>query len=121
MNILALVTLAATAASLATAAMAQDIAAEFRLEPSASNPIACKALDPGLSRVHTFTLKNGAADVKSAGGINDEMKLAQPNVYQTVFELSGLRLDVVADVGSTPKSLTVSEKNRGCKWSATRP
>ena len=32
------------------------------------------------------------------GGIDDEMKLVRPNVYQTVFQLAGVRLDVVADL-----------------------
>jgi hypothetical protein len=121
MNVTGLVTFAAIAAVLPLAAMAQDSVTEFRLEPAAGNMISCQTLDPSLSRVHTFTLKDGVADVRSAGGINDKMKLERPNVYDTVFELSGVRLDVVADLAATPKSLTVTEKNRGCKWLATRP
>ena len=38
------------------------------------------------------------------------MKLARPNVYATDFSLGGVRLDVVADLSATPKSLTVTEK-----------
>ena len=49
------------------------------------------------------------------------MKLVRPNVYETVFSLSGVRLDVLADLSATPKTLTVVEKNRGCKWMAVQP
>ena len=49
------------------------------------------------------------------------MKLVRPNVYETEFALSGVRLDVVADLSASPKTLTVTEKNRGCKWMAVAP
>jgi hypothetical protein len=35
------------------------------------------------------------------------MKLVRPNVCETVFALSGVRLDVVAELSATPKTLTV--------------
>jgi len=38
-----------------------------------------------------------------------------------VFALSGARLDVLADLSTTPKTLTVAEKNRGCKWMTVKP
>jgi hypothetical protein len=49
------------------------------------------------------------------------MKRVRPDVYETVFALAGARLDIVADLSASPKTLTVAEKNRGCKWTATRP
>jgi len=97
-------------------AMAQDLEARFRLAQDPKNIQGCTAYDSALTRVHTFTLKGGQAEVKSAGGIDDKMKLVRPNVYQTVFQLSGVHLDVVADLAATPRTLTVTEKNRGCKW-----
>ncbi len=107
------------ASLLSTAALAQDSETKFRLAQDPKNIQGCTNYDAALTRVHTFTLKGGQAEVKSAGGINDKMKMVKPNVYSTVFELAGTRLDVVADLAATPKSLTVTEKNRGCKWHAT--
>jgi hypothetical protein len=101
------------------AAMAQDAVVKFRLAQDPKNIQGCTAYDSTLTRVHTFTLKDGQAEVRSAGGIDDKMKLVRPNVYETVFQLSGTRLDVVADLTATPRTLTVTEKNRGCKWWAT--
>jgi len=34
---------------------------------------------------------------------------------------SPLALVVVADLSATPKTLTVMDKNRGCKWMAVQP
>jgi hypothetical protein len=71
--------------------------------------------------MHTLTIKGGQAEIKAAGGIDDKMKLVRPNVYQTVFSLAGAHLDVVADLSATPKTLTVTDKNLGCKWMAVQP
>ncbi len=49
------------------------------------------------------------------------MNLVRPNVYETVFALAGARLVVVADLSATPKTLTVTDNNRGCKWMAVQP
>ena len=113
--------LAAIAILPPTLAMAQDSVTEFRLAQDPKNIQGCTALDPSFTRVHTLTIKSGQAEIKSAGGIDDNMKLVRPNVYETVFALSGVRLDVVADLSATPKTLTVTEKNRGCKWMAVAP
>ena len=102
-------------------AMAQHSVTEFRLAQDPKNIQGCTALDPSLTRVHTLTIKGGQAEIKSAGGIDDKMKLVRPNVYETVFSLSGVRLDVLADLSATPKTLTVEEKSRGCKWMAVQP
>jgi hypothetical protein len=110
-----------TVALLAFPALSQDKPIEFRLAAAKSNPVGCTALDPALSRVHTVTKTGDTAIIKSAGGIDDTMKQKTPNVYTTVFTLSGIRLDVVADASKTPGTLTVVEAQRGCKWSATAP
>jgi hypothetical protein len=102
-------------------AAAQDSVTKFRLAQDSKNIQGCTALDSSFTRVHTLTIKGGQAEVKSAGGIDDKMKLVRPNVYETVFALSGVRLDVVADLSASPKTLTVTEKNRGCKWTAIQP
>lgn len=113
--------LAAVALLLPTVAAAQDSVTEFRLAQDPKNVQGCTALDPSMTRVHTLTIKGGEAEIKSAGGIDDKMKLVRPNVYETVFALGGARLDVVADLAAKPKTLTVTDKNRGCKWMAVQP
>ena len=95
---------------------AQDASVKFRLAQDPKNVQGCTSLDSAFTRVHTFTLTGGKAELKSAGGIDDNMKMVRPNVYATEFALSGVRLDVVADLAATPRSLTITEKNRGCKW-----
>ncbi len=112
---------AALAALLAFPAFAQDKPIEFRLAPAESNPVGCRALDPALSRVHTVTRTGNTATIKSAGGVDDTLKQKTPNVYTTVFALSGTRLDVVVDASATPRTLTVVEAQRGCKWNAIAP
>ena len=78
-------------------------------------------LDAALSRVHGVTKMGDKAIIKSAGGIDDTMKQKTPNVYTTVFTLSGVRLDVVADASVTPATLSVVEAQRSCKWNAVAP
>ena len=113
--------LAAIAILQPTLAAAQDSVTEFRLAQDPKNIQGCTSLDSSFTRVHTLTIKDGHAEVMSAGGIDDKMKLVRPNVYETEFALSGVRLDVVADLSASPKTLTVIEKNRGCKWMAVAP
>jgi hypothetical protein len=94
----------------------QDMSAEFRLAAAPNNIQGCVAADPQFTRVHTFTLKSGQAELTSSGGIHTKLKLTRPNVYETDYELGRLSLHLVADLAATPPSLTVSEKNLGCKW-----
>ena len=80
---------AAVAASLLpTMAWAQDSVTRFRLAQDPKNIQGCIAFDSALTRVHTFTLKNGQAEIKSAGGIDDTLKLVRPNVYERCFSLA---------------------------------
>jgi len=61
------------------------------------------------------------ATIKSAGGIDDTMKQAKPNVYTTVFALGGAKLDIVADASVTLATLSVAEAQHGCEWNAVVP
>jgi len=106
----------AFAALLPMTAAAQDSVTRFRLKQDPKNIQSCAPYDSSLTRVHTFTVKDGQARIESVGGINDKMNLVRPNVYETVFSLSGVRVHVVADLGSTPRTLTVTERRRGCKY-----
>ena len=105
----------------AATASAQDRPIEFRLAGATTNPVGCMSMDSSLTRVHTVTLNGDTAIIKSAGGIDDKLKQTSPGIYKTVFSMGGVRLDVVADATSTPRTLTVVEAQRGCKWNAIAP
>lgn len=101
-------------------AMAEDVTAQFRLVAAPNNVTGCIAADPQFTRVHTFTVKNGTAELTAPGGLNTKMKLEKPNVYTTDYDLGRLNLHIVADLAATPPSLTVDDKNLGCKWTAKK-
>ena len=71
-------------------------------------------------RAHASPLKDGEAELTSPGGINTKLKQVRPNVYEADFELGRLHLHLVADLAATPKTLNVTEKNLGCKWTAKK-
>ena len=88
----------------------------FRLAP-ARNLVGCSRLDAALSREHTVTPAGNEAHFRSAGGVNDTGRQVRPGVYATDFSLANVRLDVVADLSQPTKTLVVTEKNAGCRWS----
>ena len=112
--------LAAVALALPSAVLAQDAEAKFWLKSAPNNIQGCIAADPQFTREHTFTLKGGLAEVSMPGNIHVKLKPAQPNIYAGDFVLGGLNLHMVADLAATPKTLTVTEKSLGCKWSAIK-
>lgn len=107
----------AAAALLPAAALAQDVSVRFRLAQAPGNITGCIAADPQFTKVHTFTLKDGAATLTAPGGVNLRMKQEKPGTWTTNWDLGRLDLHVVADL--TAKTLTVSDKNLGCKWNGT--
>lgn len=112
--------LAAVALALPAAAMAQDAEVKFWLKSAPNNIQGCIAADPQFTREHTFLLKSGQAEVSMPGNIHVKLKPVRPSVYAGDFELGRLNLHMVADLTVTPRTLTVTEKNLGCKWSATK-
>jgi hypothetical protein len=110
----------AVAALLPTAASAQSVS--FWLAGDPGNITGCMAADPQFTREHTFTVNDGQADITSPGGINTKLKPVQgkPGVYETRYQLGRMNLQVVADLSTTPRSLTVTDQNLGCKWSAKK-
>ena len=98
---------------------AEDSVTRFRLAADAGNVTACKTLDAVLGRSHTVSVRNGDVEITSAGGIEGRMTEITPGVYRVVFELSGIRLDVVADLSTPRRTLTVADRELGCKWQAT--
>jgi hypothetical protein len=120
MTIAKYVALAAVALALPCAVLAQDGEVKFWLQSAPNNIQGCIAADPQFTREHTFTLKGGQAEVSMPGNIHVKLKPTQPNIYAGDFVLGGLNLHMVADLAATPKTLTVTEKNLGCKWSAIK-
>jgi len=111
---------AALATALLPAAVLAQQAVKFWLAAQPGNIQGCIAADPQFTREHTFTLKDGEAVLTAPGGIDTKLKLVRPNVYETDYEMGRLHLHLVADLSTTPKSLTVTEKNLGCKWMAKK-
>jgi hypothetical protein len=110
---------AALAALLPAAALAQQ-SVGFWLAALPGNIQGCIRADPQFTKEHTFSLKDGQGEITSAGGIHIKMKAAQPNVYDGDYQLGGLNLHFVADLGATPPTLNVTEKSLGCKWTAKK-
>ena len=120
MTVTRFVALAAVAASIPVASMAQDAEVNFWLKQNPNNISGCIAFDPQFTREHTFILKDGQASITSPGGINTKLALVRPNVYQETITQGRLNLVVVADLASTPKKLTATDANMGCGWTAVK-
>lgn len=114
-------TVASALAALAPPAGAQQGPIEFRMAAAVGNPSGCVRYDSSLSRVHTLTVAGDKAALKSAGGVNETLKRTAPNVYKTTSRLAGITLDIVADGSKSPKTLTMTETNLGCRWAAIAP
>ncbi len=112
--------LAAVALALPAAAMAQDAEVKFWLQSAPNNIQGCIAADPQFTREHTFLMKNGQAEVSMPGNIHVKLKPVRPSVYAGDFDLGRLNLHMVADLSVMPRTLTVTEKHLGCKWSAVK-
>jgi hypothetical protein len=97
---------------------AAEAIAHFRLAPDSQNSSDCRGLNPVLARIHTITVRNGDVELTSFGGIEGRMSKGQMGQYQMAFELEGKRVDAVADLAATPVTLTVTERNRSCRWLA---
>jgi hypothetical protein len=110
---------AALAALLPIAASAQQ-SVGFWLAAQPGNIQGCIRADPQFTKEHIFTLKDGQAEIASASGIHIKMKATKPNVYEGGYQLGGLNLHFVADLGASPPTLNASEKNLGCKWAAKK-
>lgn len=116
-----LAALAAAVAGIApAAASAQNAEVHFWLKGDANNIQGCMFADPSFTREHTFLMVNGQAEIKSAGGINVRLKPRANGVYTGDFDLGRMNLNIVANIASQPKMLTVASQDLGCKWSAVR-
>jgi hypothetical protein len=100
-----------------TAAGAQQ-SVGFWLAAQPGNIQGCIAADPQFTREHIFTLKDGQAEITAAGGIHIRMKPTKPGTYEGDYQLGQLHLHFVTDIGA--RTLNVSERNLGCKWTAKK-
>ncbi len=114
------VALAAIALALPTSVVAQDAEVKFWLKGAPGNIQGCIAADPQFTGEHIFILKGGQAEVRAPGGVLIKLKLVRPNVYSGDFDLGRMNLNMMADLAATPKSLTVTNRDLGCKWSAIK-
>jgi hypothetical protein len=106
--------LAAIAAPVA--ASAADEVFQFQLAPDPANMAACIALAPQLERGQTAVRSGDKVEIVAAGGLKTRMDPVQANVYRTVVELAGERLEYTLETGAAP-TLSVRGNNLGCKWS----
>ena len=97
------------------AAFAADGTMSFEMVADPGNMTACLAMGPSFDRPFTVTVAGSNVTLTSPGGINMSMEPAGPDKYHAVFELSGERLDSVADLGAA-KTLSIRGNNLGCKW-----
>lgn len=106
--------LAAIAAPLA--ASAADEVFQFQLTPDPANMAACVALAPQLERGQTAVKSGDRVEITAAGGLKSRMEPVRADVYRTVVELAGERLEYTLETGDS-KTLSVRGDNLGCKWS----
>lgn len=104
-----------------SAAAQQPATYTFRLAKNASNVGVCNGMDASMSREHTVTVTGDKAVVKSSGGIDDDLKPAGAGIWRTEFELGRVRLVVVANLSTSPRTLVVTEPREGCRWSGQTP
>jgi hypothetical protein len=97
---------------------AEDSVTRYHLSADPANTSSCRDLDDVLARLNTVTVKKGDVEITSAGAIEGRMHKVSEGVYVVAFELSGQRLDVVANLSTAPKTLTVSDRLFGCRWRA---
>ena len=108
----------AFAAVLPISAVALDVSVQFRLVGAPGNIQGCLAADPQFTRIHTFAVKDGQGELTAPGGINTKLKLKEPGVYEGTEDMGRFNLHLVADLNA--RTLTVTDKNLGCKWTAKK-
>ncbi|TXL81532.1 hypothetical protein FHP25_03110 [Vineibacter terrae] len=113
--------LLAVAAALLTGTAAAQQPATFRLTKSPSNTGVCNGLDAAMSREHTVTPAGDKAVLKFPGGNDEDMKQVTPGTYRTELELGRVKVEFVADLSKTPKTLVVREPREGCRWTGEAP
>jgi hypothetical protein len=96
--------------------LAADVTLSFMLANDPANLVDCLSWGPAFERPYTLVASDGRATLTSGGGVHVAMESAGSDTYRGVFDLSGERLNFTADVAA--KTLSASENNLGCKWTA---
>jgi hypothetical protein len=100
---------------------AQQPSHTFRLTRSPSNTGVCAGLDAAMSREHTVTVMGDKAVLKFPGGNDEDMKQVSAGTYRTELELARVKVEFVADLSRSPKTLVVREPREGCRWTGEGP
>ena len=101
--------------------LAQQQGHVFRLSKSPSNIGTCAALDAPMSREHTVTVMGDKAVLKFPGGVDQPMTQVSTGTYRAEMELGRVRVEFVADISKSPKTLIVREPREGCRWTGEAP
>ncbi len=79
----------------------------------------CVMGDPSMTRPVTLTVRNNRAELVTSGGVHDVLTRVRPNVYSGNFQIGPGVMLIQADLSASPKRLTVTTSQGGCKWAAT--
>ena len=88
----------------------------FTLAVQPNSVTLCILGDPSMTRPMTLTVSNDRAVLLTAGGIHYDLTRVAPNVYE-----GGYWAKFRADVGTRPKTLTISSDDKSCVWAASAP
>jgi hypothetical protein len=97
-------------------ASAADQVFHFQLAPDPANMAACIALAPQLERGQTAIKSGDKVEITAAGGLKSRMDPVGPDLYRTIVELAGERLEYTLETGVSA-TLSVRGNNLGCRWS----
>ncbi|MBS0520696.1 MAG: hypothetical protein JSR90_18505 [Proteobacteria bacterium] len=79
----------------------------------------CIMTDFSMTRPMTLTVRNDQGEMVTSGGVHGAMMRIAPNVYSGSFIIGQRNLTFRADLASTPKRLTATTPEGGCKWAAS--
>lgn len=110
---------APSAAAAAAGPADPDSVTKFTLALQPDSISGCILTDPSMTRPMTLTVRNNQAELVTAGGVHGTMMRVAPNVYAGGFALGQRNLSFRADLSTSPKRLTVTTPEGGCRWAAT--
>ncbi|WP_139374170.1 hypothetical protein [Enhydrobacter aerosaccus] len=108
-----------TTAAQATGPMDPDSVTKFTLALQPDSISGCILTDPSMTRPMTLTVRSNRAELVTSGGVHGTMMRVAPNVYAGGFVLGQRNLSFRADLSTSPKRLTVTTPEGGCRWAAS--
>ncbi len=109
---------ASTPAPATAGPMDPDSVTVFTLALQPDSITGCILTDPSMTRPMTLTVRGNQAELVTAGGVHGTMMRVAPNVYSGSFVLGQRNLAFRADLSTSPKRLTVTTPEGGCRWAA---